>query len=420
MSTKKLAKVLEDSFGPVEIPAQAHWGCRTARWAEQSKQLEGRFQESVHPLLLDGLLQVFKAKLKLGLAKERDRDTSKSAEQANLAGAERESLIPVADLARIKSQVCDEMLNGQWRQEIIVDPLLSQGGEAILDNINEVVSGRSAEILGLTYEELMEKYPPGLSSQNGSVPNGPSQEGSLQSSGELDLNGQDLFIASVKLALITATRELSSALLDLERLLRRKSLELEKQLRELNREEEDQLLAAREFNNFGNAAERAMRRLTEARERLLELSFRGDRYRKQDKDKAAMVSELTFNTGLKFKLGEEMIGSGHVTSALADLAGVTTIIKELALDLVKVGQCLRQLADINCDSTAVAALLTSCLQVQGSELTICLALQSNLPPNGAPALALASNTLLKTIDQLRAAVRNFNKYCIARVELAGN
>lgn len=377
MTTKKLElKVVEDSLGQVQVPVQAHWGARTGRWLEQSKHLEGRFQELAHPLLVDGLLQVFKAKLGV----QREGEPANAGPQA---------------LAKIKSQVCDEMLSGQWRQEIVVDPLLTQAGEALLDNINEVITGRSAEILGVNPENLSEQCR--LLSGRPDI---------------LDLSGQDCFVAATKLALLTATRELSSALLDLERLLRRKSLELEKKLREKGLEEEQQLMAAREFNNFGNTAERIMRRLTEGRERLLELSFRANRQERQ-----LLIEELNLHTGLKIRGGEEVIGSGHIGSSLADLVSVTSILKELAIDLLKVCQSLGRLKDVDCSSPAIAALMAACLKTQGSELTVCLALQTALGQDGTPALSLAANTLLKAIDQMRAAVRNFNQSCIARVDL---
>lgn len=425
MSTKKLElKVVEDSLGQVHVPVQAHWSTRTARWLEQSKHLDGRFQELAHPLLIDGLLQVFKAKL--GARRERDNAannatassatagsatassataSSATAGSATVFSAAGGSIGPdgadggkstgLASLARIKSQVCDEILSGQWRQEILVDPLLTPAGEALLDNINELITGRSAEIMGVNRESLNEQCHL-LSGRADS----------------LDLLWQDCFVAATKLALLTATRELSSALLDLERLLRRKSLEIEKHLRDQGREEEHQLIAAREFNNFGNTAERIMRRLTEGRERLLGVSFRADRLERQ-----SLVSELNLHTGLKIRGGEEVIGSGNIGSSLADLVSVTSILKELSIDLIKVCQSLRRLNDVESGAPAIAALMTSCLKVQGAELAVCLALQTSLSEDGTPALSLAANTLLKAIDQIRAAVRNFNQSCIARVSL---
>lgn len=404
MSTKKLElKVVEDSLGQVHVPVQAHWSTRTARWLEQSKHLDGRFQELAHPLLIDGLLQVFKAKL--GARRERDNATAGISTGSSIGSSSGSSIGPdgadgvkstgLAALARVKSQVCDEILSGQWRQEILVDPLLTPAGEALLDNLNELITGRSAEIMGVNRESLNEQCHL-LSGRADS----------------LDLVGPDYFVAATKLALLTATRELSSALLDLERLLRRKSLEIEKHLRDQGREEEHQLIAAREFNNFGNTAERIMRRLTEGRERLLEVSFRADRLERQ-----TLVSELNLHTGLKIRGGEEVIGSGNIGSSPADLVGVTSILKELSIDLIKVCQSLRRLNDIECGSPAIAALMTSCLKVQGAELAVCLALQTSLSEDGTPALSLAANTLLKALDQIRAAVRNFNQSCIARVSL---
>ncbi|MBP9089581.1 hypothetical protein KBI23_01035 [bacterium] len=374
MMTKKLELRLEtDHIGAIEVPAQAHWGARTARWLEHFKQVEGRLHETAHPLLIDGLLQVFKAKL----------------------AVTREIIEASSPIARVKAQVCDEMLNGQWRDELIVDPLLSPSGEALLDNLNEVVSGRAAEILGVN---------PGNLTAQAELLGFPA--------GSLDLIGQDAYVASTKLALLVATRELSSALLDLERLLRRKSLEVEKALRGQGREEEPELRSARDFNNFGNTAERVIRRLGEGRDRLQEVSFKGDRsYREK------LVRELSLSSGFKMRGGEEIIGNGMLNSSLADLLTVSSILKELAIELSKVCQNLYRLKDLKNDSPAPAALQASCLKVISGDLCVSLALQTATNDQGAPALTLAANSLLQSIDQIRSAIRAFNHSCIATVTL---
>jgi len=365
MTTKKLELRLEsDALGEIQVPAQAHWGTRTARWLEHFKAVEGRLQETAHPLLVDGLLLVFKAKL--ALARE-------AGEKSNLA--------------RVKSQVCDEILNGQWREELVVDPLLSPSGEALFDNINEFVSGRAAEILGLRPAELAADK-------------------------DLDLDGQDSYVVGTKLALLVASRELSSALLDLERLLRRKSLEIEKSLRALGLEEEPQLRSARDFNNFGTTAERVIRRLAEGRERLLEISFRGERLYREN-----LIRELSLNSGFKLRAGEGIIGNGFVNASLADLLTFSSILKELAIELGKVCQNLARLTDLKNDSPAPAALQSICIKVISADLAVSLALQSSLGTSGAPALTLAANSLLQSIDQIRTAIRAFNHSCVANIEI---
>ncbi len=375
MTIKKLELRLEtDALGEIQVPAQAHWGTRTARWLEHFKPVEGRLQETAHPLLIDGLLLVFKAKLALV----------------------REAVEAGSAIARVKAQVCDEIINGQWRDELVVDPLLSPGGEALFDNLNEVVTGRAAEILGL--------HPAGLAEQTTALGINKS---------DLELSGQDAYVVGTKLALLVASRELSSALLDLERLLRRKSLEIEKSLRNLGYENEPELRSARDFNNFGTTAERVIRRLAEGRERLLEVSFRGSRTYRE-----SLVKELSLTSGFKLRGGEEIIGNGLVNASLADLLTVSSILKELAIELSKVCQNLSRLKDLKNDSPAPAALQASCIKVVGADVCVSLALQNTLGESGAPALTLAANCLLQSIDQIRTAIRAFNHSCVANVILS--
>jgi aspartate ammonia-lyase len=372
MSKKLELRTELDALGEIQVPAQAHWGARTARWLEHLKQVEGRMQETVHPLLLDGLLQVFKAKLSVA----------------------REQLDKTSPVARVKAQVCDEILSGQWRDEIVVDPLLSPSGEALLDNLNEVVSGRTAEILGIDRKAV-------------------EAQTEIEFAQSLNLRGQDAYVAATKLALLVATRELSSALLDLERLLRRKSLEIEKAMRAAGMEEEQQLRSARDFNNFGNTAERVIRRLGEGRNHLLEVSFRGNRSVRE-----RLIEELSLASGFKMKSGEEIIGNGLVNSSLADLLTVSSILKELATELSRVCQNLSRLTDLQNDSPAPAALQASCIRVIAGDLCVSLALQSASGDEGAPAVTLAANSLLQSIDQIRSAIRAFNQSCILNIQLA--
>jgi aspartate ammonia-lyase len=362
-------KLVNDSLGQMEVPVNAHWGARTARWLATYRHGNMRsLERKIHPYLIDSLSLVYKTKLIV------DREHS-------MEGAS----------ARVKIQVLDEILAGQWREHFVLDPLMSPSGEAVLDNLNEIVESRTREILGL----------------------GPGAETTNSIVSKLPLYGANYYFVALKHAVLVSLKDLESCLLDLERLVRRKSLELEKSLRMKGKTEAIELKPAREFNGFGNAAERNLKKLRELRERLLEISIPETKEYKEQ-----FLKEFSTLSCLKpLRHGEEIVNSTLPTNSLSDLASLSSLLKELCLDLVRICQTLFRMNNIDQSSLVVPNLYVTCLKTISEDNCLDLALTTQVTIDGRPPLTLAGESLLGSLDGLKNALRTFNQSFVAQVNL---
>ncbi len=369
VSGKKLETRLErDVLGQIEVPANAYWGPRTARWLGGRRQDQTfKSRQNFHPYLIEGLSILYKARLKA------DRDTSTSEPTLN----------------RIKAQVCDEILSGQWRNEFVVTPTISADGAALLDNMEEVVERRALEIVG-------------------NLPGAENSSPSLIESRLPDvLHKEDSFMTGAKLALLIASREMSQALLDLERLLRRKSLEFEKALRARGLESQNELALARDFNAFGNAAGRHLQRLHLVEERLVELSIKAI----NRDSRLRLLQELQVLTGFKLKLGEESGLGTHTQAGAADILGASSYIRDLANELLRLALGLSTMTEIRGSLAVLASLQLSAVQVLALDFACATAIREPIvsPGERTFAQALAVQAAVEAFCNLSGAIKFFNQ-----------
>jgi aspartate ammonia-lyase len=115
-------RVETDSLGPREIPDEAYWGAQTSR-AIENYPISG---ERAHPEVIRAYARI-----------------KKSCARAN---AELGRL--PAEKARAIVQACDEVLAGRHAEQFVVDVYQAGAGVSFHMNVNEVLAGRAAEILG--------------------------------------------------------------------------------------------------------------------------------------------------------------------------------------------------------------------------------------------------------------------------------
>jgi aspartate ammonia-lyase len=113
-----------DSLGEVSVPADAYFGAHTAR-AVENFQITGR-TIAEFPALVEALACVkqaaCRANVDLGLL------------DATLGGA--------------ITQACEEIRDGRWHDQFVVDPVQGGAGTSTNMNANEVIANRALEILG--------------------------------------------------------------------------------------------------------------------------------------------------------------------------------------------------------------------------------------------------------------------------------
>jgi len=121
MNLEKM-RMESDSIGEMEVPADAYYGVQSLR-AKQNFPITGN---KLHPLFIQNLAKIKKAAAL----------TNRSALR-----------LPVTKASAI-IKACDEIVEGKYRDEFIVDAIQGGAGTSANMNINEVIANRAEEILG--------------------------------------------------------------------------------------------------------------------------------------------------------------------------------------------------------------------------------------------------------------------------------
>src|SRR2546423_15700399 len=121
-STSKATRTEKDSIGPKEIPAHVYYGVQTAR-AVENYPISGM---RAHPTLIRAF----------GMIKRAAAEANK---ELGLVDAKRADAI---------IQAANEVMEGKWNSEFVVDVFQAGAGVSFHMNSNEVIANRAVEILG--------------------------------------------------------------------------------------------------------------------------------------------------------------------------------------------------------------------------------------------------------------------------------
>lgn len=120
--TLSQTRIEKDLLGPREVPAEAYYGVQTLRAVENFPITGYR----IHEELITAMAIVKKA-----------------AALANMDVKRLDTTIGEAI-----TRAADEMINGKWHDQIIVDPIQGGAGTSTNMNINEVLANRALELMG--------------------------------------------------------------------------------------------------------------------------------------------------------------------------------------------------------------------------------------------------------------------------------
>ena len=123
----------KDSLGFVEVPAEAYYGAQTVR-AVNNYPISGM---RAHPLLIRAL----------GMVKRAAAEANK---ELGLVDAKRADAI---------IQAAQEVIDGRWNREFVVDVFQAGAGVSLHMNTNEVIANRANEILGGKLGEYAPVHP---------------------------------------------------------------------------------------------------------------------------------------------------------------------------------------------------------------------------------------------------------------------
>jgi aspartate ammonia-lyase len=290
-----------DSLGELQVPADAYYGVQTAR-AVDNFPISGL---RAHADLVTATLLVKRA----------------------AAGVNRSLGRLDPAIARAIVQAADEMIDGQFREQFVVDVYQAGAGTSHNMNANEVLANRAAEILGEPRGVYTRVHP------NDHV--------------NMAQSTNDVFPTATRLALLMGAGPLVGAGRDLGESLARRSAEFAGLLKTGRTHLQDAvpITLGQEFSGYSACIGRGAQDVAAASEQLQELNIgatavgtglnAGDDYRRM------VVARLAQDTGLPLKPAMNLF---RVTQSMGDVLAYSSAIRRLAVEAGKVASDLRLLS----------------------------------------------------------------------------
>lgn len=384
----------KDSLGEVEVPEKAYYGSFTQR-AKKNFQISGITE---HPSLITGFALVKKAAANANMKLD-SLDTEKG------------NAIVWA---------CDEILNGNYRKEFVLDSFQAGAGTPFNMNCNEVIANLASEKLG---------------KKKGSYyvhPNDHVNKG--QSS-------NNVTPTAIKVAVLLLFKELKKELTELADEFRGKA-KMNKDVVKVGRThlmDAVPVTYGQVFNSHASSIEHSIERIERAEKGLSKIGLGGNAVgtgiNTDEKFREKAAEELSRLTDFSFEPAEDNI---EMTWSMAPLVEFAGSIKNLALELDKISSDLRLLAsgpkaglheielpEVEPGSSIMPgkvnpsiaeAVNQVCLQVVGNCSTVEEASRSGELELNFYAPLISFN-LTWSLDLLTKTVKMFRKKCVSGIEV---
>ena len=288
----------KDPLGSLEVPADALYGVQTLR-AVQNFPISG-----LKPLAPFVIAQVWIKKAAALTHKETGRLDARLAD-AIVAAA-------------------DEVLNGKHMDQFVVDPYQAGAGTSHNMNVNEVLANRANELLGGKRGEYKPVHP------NDHV--------------NMAQSTNDTIPTNIRLACLSQLDGLLSAFDSLRGALAAKGREFDDIVKAGRTHLQDAMpiRLGQEFTAYAGSIERGIRRVKEAADYLRDLGIGGSAVGTgvtvEPQYPALMIQHLKRITGLDLRVGRDRI---QLMQSMGDVAGFSSALKVLAIDLSKIVSDLR-------------------------------------------------------------------------------
>jgi fumarate hydratase class II len=378
-------------MGPVKVPKQAYYGAQTQRAVENFPVSDWRFgREFLYAL---GLIKFAAAKtnVELGLLGKR---AAKAIEQAS-----------------------QEVMEGRWDKQFVVDIFQTGSGTSTNMNANEVIANRANEILGNKKGTYRPVHP------NDHV--------------NLGQSSNDVFPSAIHIASVTLLQQkLLPALRDLHQSLKDKGREFHSILKigRTHLQDATPIRLGQEFGGYARQVELGIHRIQNAMKSLSELPLGGtavgtgiNTHPLFAKKAIALMNK---KIGYRFYEALDHFEAQGARDALVEMSGT---LKTVAVSLIKIANDIRWLGsgprcgigEILLPETQPGSsmmpgkvnpvipesLIQVCAQVIGNDSAITLGgLSGNFELN--VMMPLIAYNLLQSIHLLANAVNNFSKRCI--------
>lgn len=389
-----LYRVEKDLLGQREIPQEAYYGIHTLR-AKENFAVSGM---PVHRDLIWALALVKKA--------------------AALANMEVGLLDP--RIARAIALAAEELAEGEWRDQIVVDALQGGAGTSTNMNVNEVIANRAIEILGGTRGDYTLVNP--LDHVN------------------LGQSTNDVYPTALRVAAIKLVRELSQAMATLQGALQAKEKEFAAVLKIGRTEMQDAvpITLGQEFSAYAEAVARDWWRLYKSEERLRQVNLGGtavgtglNASRRYIYRVIEILRELT---GFGLARAENTVEATQNADVFAEVSG---FVKAAAVNLAKIAGDLRllssgpraglgeiKLPEVQAGSSIMPGKVNPVIpemvtqvayQVMASDMAINMAAASGQLELNA-FLPLIAHNLLQSLEMMAKASRLLAEKCVRGIQ----
>jgi fumarate hydratase class II len=309
----KQYRIEKDSLGEIQVPADAYWGAQTQR-AVHNFPISGLSQ---YAAFIWGMAIIKRAaaevNLGLGLFKETQAGDRAFSGQ---------------DIAEAVMTASDEVVNGKWNSQFVVDPIQAGAGTSHNMNVNEVIANRANENLGFKLTDSGKPIHP-----NDHV--------------NMAQSTNDTIPTAIRLGCLWRLDELLTTLDGLGAALREKALEFDPVVKSGRTHLQDAVPVrlGQEFAAYARAVERDREKIADAAAGLRRLGIGGTAtgtgLNAHAEYHSRMISTLNRLTNLALVESDDLFES---MQSMGDMVHFSGALRTLAQDLTRIANDLRLLS----------------------------------------------------------------------------
>lgn len=394
-----------DSLGEVQVPIEVYWGAQTQR-AVHNFPISGLRQ---YPAFIWGMALIKRAaaEVNLGLDLFKDRQVG-------------EQTVSGGQIARAIMDAADEVLDGRWNEQFVVDPIQAGAGTSHNMNVNEVIANRANELLG--YELTASPKPVH-----------PNDHVNMAQS------TNDTIPTAIRLGCLWRLDELLNTLDQLAEALAEKARQFDEVVKSGRTHLQDAVPVrlGQEFGAYARSIERNRQKVGEAAEGLRRLGIGGTAtgtgLNAHPAYHSRMVETLGRLSGLALRESDDLFES---MQSMGDVVYFSGALRTLAQDLIRIANDFRLLSsgpstgldEINLPAVqpgssimpgkvnpVMAEMLNMAMfQVVGNDLTVLLAAQAGQLELNVMMPIIGYN-VFQMMDITINAVRAFTDKCVGGI-----
>ncbi|MGK9266243.1 aspartate ammonia-lyase [Bacillus inaquosorum] len=394
LNGQKEYRVEKDFLGEKQIEADVYYGIQTLR-ASENFPITGY---KIHEEMINALAIVKKA--------------------AALANMDVKRLYEGIGQAIV--QAADEILEGKWHDQFIVDPIQGGAGTSMNMNANEVIGNRALEIMGHKKGDYIHLSP------NTHV--------------NMSQSTNDVFPTAIHISTLNLLEKLLKTMEDMHSVFKQKAQEFDSVIKMGRTHLQDAvpIRLGQEFEAYSRVLERDIKRIKQSRQHLYEVNMGatavGTGLNADPEYIKQVVKHLADISGLP------LVGADHLVDATQNTDAYTEVsasLKVCMMNMSKIANDLRLmasgpragLAEITLPARqpgssimpgkvnpVMAELINQiAFQVIGNDNTICLASEAGQLELNVMEPVLVFN-LLQSISIMNNGFRSFTDYCLKGIE----